>query len=163
MSVLGLLGIIYSKRWPLLLSFALIAAYLVVSYRDYYAILFTPLLVAGVFLLLQKKKMPAYLLLPVLFAGTVFCLLTLVPALYPGPASKTMELIQERGKTGTILISGPFGHEWQYESPFTILRYNSEFLPTAQAVICLEVCPSIDITRGWERLKEAQVETWVKE
>ena len=75
-------------------------------------------------------------------------------------ARQVMQLLRSDSVEGMVIIDGPFGHEWQYESPFPIRRFRPEFLGEAQAVVCIEECPGMVGREGWERIGR---EVWVRE
>ena len=164
LTVLGMWGMLRHRRFGLLGSFILLSAFCFISFREYYDILFTPLFIGGAILLLQQRKNRS---LPFLWltAGLVFCTAFFTwkyPVIYsPGPARSVMQEIQAAGGTGSIIIAGPFGHQWQYESRFQIERYRSGALLSAQAAICLIKCEGIE-TSGWQKVDLYGVEVWGK-
>ncbi len=163
LSILGVAGLILHRRWELLLSFLLVSAFVFLSFRDYYDIYFTPLWIAGAVLLFRAHPprdgwLPWFL---VPLTGVTILTAVLLPSITPlGPAREVMAMLQERHATGAILISGPFGHQWQYESRFPVRRYEPEFLGETQAVICLNPCEKIERSR-FEKIRK-RPEVWVK-
>ena len=83
------------------------------------------------------------------------------PVRTPGPARETLQAIGGTG-SGTVLIQGSFGHEWQYESRDEIRRYRPELVRLAKAIICLNACEPMFNTTGWKRVPDAPVETWMR-
>lgn len=165
LSLLGFAGLLLVRRWGLILSFLLVSAFVFLSFRDYYDLYFTPLFIAGAILLFRARpslRVPLEPLLAVLVAATCVTAFLLPPVIPAGPARQTIRLIQKQAGSGSILIAGPFGHQWQYESRFPIRRYTSEFLPGAQAAICLHVCRGIESAGSFARLAEAEGEVWVR-
>lgn len=163
LSILGAAGLILHRRWELLLSFLLVSAFVFLSFRDYYDIYFTPLWIAGAALLFRAHPphdgwLP-WLLVP-LTAVTILTGVLLPPIIPLGPAREVMVLLQERHATGAILISGSFGHQWQYESRFPVRRYDPAFISGAQAAICLNPCEKIERLR-FEKIRE-EPEVWAR-
>lgn len=162
LSVLGTIGIIASRRWSLLLSLLLVAAFIAVSFRPYYCILFTPLFIAGIAAESRLLKWPG-----VTAIATLLCAFLIIPfALVPfehSPARVTMQALIEQGiDEGTVLIAGPFGHEWQYESPFIVRAFTPRAIDSARVVVCLADCPEIRYRKRWRPMAGVPVEVWVK-
>jgi hypothetical protein len=162
LSALGTWGLVRSRDWPLLMSFGLLTAYVFLGRYDYYAILFTPLLITGAADVLKRDAIPPLLSLGTTAVGTAVLVFVLPPIVTPSSARGIVLRLQEEGVRGNLLIAGSFGHEWQYESPFPIRRYRSEFLESAGGLICLDPCPEVQNAEGWEQLEGSPVETWVK-
>lgn len=158
-AVSGLWGIILRRAWPLALSLLLVAAFVFLSLRSYYAIFFTPLFTGGALLLLReypawwKKIGIAYLL-------TLFFLRPFPPEMAPSPARLVMQRIVQEGVRGEVSIAGFFGHEWQYESTLPIRKYRPGFLDGAGAVVCLDTCDSLG--DSWRKLDGVPVDVWVR-
>ncbi|MDB4978312.1 MAG: hypothetical protein JWM56_498 [Candidatus Peribacteria bacterium] len=153
-AVLGIAGIFKWKQWELILTFLLITAYTALSYFGYYAILFTPLFVAG----LAQFRLPRLWMTILLVLQVGLMKLYFLPSGYPlpGPARAVMQEIRNNHLQGFVLIQGSFGHDWQYESVFPIRRYKKSLEKDAQAVVCLPVCTEkIDETR-WRQLAVAE-------
>ena len=73
-------------------------------------------------------------------------------------------LYQEQG---ILLIDGPFGHEWQYESTRPIGRFTQTLSSSvelqAQAIVCTKKTCEDDVNVDvWKRLEGAPVEVWVR-
>lgn len=163
LGIVGITGMILDRQWALLASVVLVCTFVFLSFRLYYAILFTPLFVAGAIPFIRRFwHRPLSLPAPILLI-TFLCLLLFPPQLRMGPARATMAKISERQAGGDVLIAGSFGHEWQYESPFPVLRYNRALLPQAQAVVCLDACDGIADAEGWRQLPGTPAEVWVRE
>jgi len=62
-----------------------------------------------------------------------------------------MQIIIARHQTGSVLIEGSFGHEWEYESPFPVYRFVPSLLSQSQAVVCLHVCEQ-PLPNGWKKI-----------
>jgi hypothetical protein len=161
LSIVGTIGLFLKPKAGLLLSLGLVAAYVFISRFDYYAILFAPLLIAGTVNLLRRfpaLSTPLIVLMPI---GLAVCLVT-VP---PSPASTVPEVyerIDARSGEGEILITGSFGHEWQYGTSSVVRRYDLAFLDTARAVICIRPCEEMQQQAAWERLSDTPVRIWVR-
>lgn len=161
LSIAGTLGLLIRPRWGLIFSFLLVAAYVFLSRYNYYAILFTPLFIAGLIRLLRTMPhmaLPVAALVPV---GTLWLF-----ALYPPPAPsvvpQVMETVRKNGQDGEILIAGSFGHEWQHASTAPVRRYHSRFLVDAAAVVCLVPCEEMATQSRWIRAENTPVEVWLK-
>jgi len=162
LGIAGITGMVRARQWPLLASLGLVLLFLAVSYREYYAILFAPLLVGGLYGLLKEKPLPALPYLLSLFA--VSAALAGAYALpRPTLARQAMQLIASETKgEGDVLIAGDFGHEWQYESAAPVRRYRKGFLSAAKAVVCLKECPDMVGTPGWKRVVYPDAEMWLR-
>jgi hypothetical protein len=164
LSVLGTIGMFSARRWPLIISLLLVAGFTFLTFRPYYAILFTPLLIAGLasspFLMRRAGT---------ILAATLACALILVPVTFPGhgtsPAPAVYAAAQHAGipDGATVIIAGAFGHEWQYGS-YLVRRMvaNPQLLDSARVAVCLADCPAIRGRAGWEQLSDVPVETWVR-
>lgn len=164
-SVLGTWGIARSRSWPLILSFLLLTAFLLGSVPyPYYAVLFTPLLVAGMREALHSKtSLAAKPLLPAFIAASLVVVFLFPPSFSPSPARAAMQAVIARGREGDIFITQDFGHEWQYESPFIVRHFRRQLLEAAQAVVCQRHCD--DLGFDWQLLPVAGVtlpEVWVR-
>jgi len=162
LSILGTIGMASSRRWSLMLSLFLVAAFIVVSFRPYYCILFTPLFIAGIAARPRLLKWPALTAIAVLL-----CAFLLVPRTFPpfqhSPARVTMQALVDQGiDEGTVLIAGSFGHEWQYESPFIVQKYAPRAIDSARVVVCLADCPEIRWRKRWRPMAGVPVEVWVR-
>jgi hypothetical protein len=157
---LALIGMILGRRWALLLSLFLVSAYIFVSFREYYAILLTPLFLAGAIDAMRLLRIHPNLLLVAVALCTVG-LVRHLPLASPNPARAVLTGIAPQVGEGPILIEGSFGHEWQYESPVPIRRYHLELLEEAQAVVCLQSCNDVPLG-SWRSLPDLPVETWVR-
>lgn len=161
LSIAGLYGILRNKLWPLLLSFVLVAAYVYLARFPYYAILFLPLSIAGLLALLRRRQIvPNLVTLGVAVFSFIFCLLSFPSP--ENPARRVMQALPEFSGTGVILINGDFGHEWQYESSRTILRYRFNLLPMASAVVCLKACTDLDQLQSWRQIMPKPPLVYVK-
>lgn len=163
LTVLGLLGIFTKRRLSLIGSFVLVTAFIFISFREYYDIFFTPLFLAGAILLLSSRRLrlPFVPMFGMLVAVTVGASYFFPMIFSAGPARPVMRAIEERSGTGAILIAGPFGHQWQYESRLFVLRYNEKFLPEAKAAVCLNPCEGIEKS-NMEKHEVEGVEVWTR-
>ncbi len=164
LSITGLAGLIRTRRWELLLSFLLVTAYVALSRYDYYAILFVPLLAVGFSRFFDPHcktapwfEVPVWTLLLAVGSVVMLWFHPLPPFSVARGVMQSIDLTQ----TDLILISGSYGHEWQYESPSILRRYTESLLPDASGVICLEDCPWFDRS-GWVRT-HVEPEVWVRD
>lgn len=158
-ALVGVYGMTRARSAPLLFSFLLVCAFVFLSFRSYYAILFAPLFVGGVILLLRERP-EWWKKIGTAFILALFILHPLPLGLSPSPAREVMRRLQQEGVKGEVLIAGSFGHEWQYESSLPIRRYRPEFLKDAGAVVCLDVCGSL--RNPWRKLRGTSVDVWVR-
>lgn len=164
LSILGTAGMFAGRRLALIASLFLVCAFVFLSFRPYYAVLFTPLFLAGLASspVLMRRTGTTLLL-------TLLCALFLVPTAFPkttsSPVSAVYAATQQAGipKGATAIIAGPFGHEWQY-GPYIVHRMvpHSQLLDSARVAVCITECPAIRGRAGWEQLKDTPVETWVR-
>ncbi len=159
LSILGLYGMVRSRDYALVLTLMLVTAYIFVGFRSYYAILFTPLLIAGLLSAPRLLKSSALLLALQIVAGITIFLY--VPFSEMSSARSIGRALLEAGVHGEILIEGSFGHEWQYLMPGPVRRYRPEFIKDASAIVCLDRCTGIDMTT-WRRLPGIDEEVWVR-
>lgn len=170
-TVLGMVGLLRRGNSALLWTFGLLAAYVLVSYHEYYAVLFLPIIAVGMILLLRRWSPHPLIVLAPLLLGTVVLAGPHILSVPSNPARDVMQAIAARTMTGSILIAGNFGHQWQYESGLPIFRYRPKLLPGAQAVVCLTACPEVSETqqppsRGaalWRKMEGMDVEVWVRQ
>lgn len=169
LTLTGIVGLVTSRRTDLVLTFALVLGYAMLTTQFYYAILFTPLLVGGTFLLLCKRKLrPSFLSLAHVLTA-LFAVFMLRPN-GDGPlrARETMRLLKAQGIEGSVIIDGNFGHDWQYEAgDLSIVRFtpvlSADIESAASAFICTKQACDEDIdTSMWVRLPEAPVPVWIK-
>ena len=161
LSCVGTWGILRSRSWPLIATFVLTCAFILLSRIDYYAILFTPLFLAGAFVLVREQRASSTGLALLTLAFSVMLLIFRPFHAGPSVARDVLSVIVAEHQQGPILMNGTFGHEWQYESSDEIRRYNPELLTIAQAVVCLQACPEINPSE-WRRMPRVSVEVWVK-
>lgn len=162
-SAVGTWGIIKNGDRALTLSFLLICAYIFFSITpSYYAVMLTPFFVAGLWHIFHQRRHPhAFPLLGCLIFASAIITWFAQPARTISMARQTMTAVGGAG-TGTVVISGSFGHEWQYESRSPIRRYRPEFAKDAGTIICLNPCEPMFDTTGWKRAPDAPVETWIE-
>lgn len=163
LSIDGLYGLGRSRNVGLLGSFALVSAYILLSYRPYYAILLTPLLVMGCF------SLPAFFTEKrAALTTAALCLiiaLTWLPPVKENLARSTAHRIHSASVEPDvpIFIAGPFGHEWQYYlSPNPVYRLGTD-VPTDQPkiLICTEGCDGLEFDRNEEgKIKWHSAELW---
>jgi len=153
LSLFGTIGLLRKPTFGLLGSFVLVGAYIFLSRYDYYAILFTPLFIAGMFPVLKSRPtIRAAIVLGVPFI-TILMMTGLRPPQYaPSLASSVMKTIDEQSGSGELLINGSFGHEWQHASKTPVRRFVMDYLDTARAVVCLQSCKELEQQAGWESI-----------
>lgn len=158
LTAFGVFGMLRSRHGALLCTLLLVTAYSIVSYREYYAILFTPLLITGLVAQSKLLRSPAFILAAQIVAG--IALFFYVP-FSPRSAASTVSVALDRvDARGTVLIKGSFGHEWQYLMPGPVLRYQERFLDEAKAVVCLAPCETFP--KNWRQLHVGAEEVWVR-
>jgi hypothetical protein len=144
-SIVGTAGIVHSRRWDLLLSLLLVAAYIWLSYRGYYALLFLPLFVGGAFSLpLQNMRHVSFIRAE---AAMIAFVLFFLPPIQKNLARDVTQILAARGvfvqkENGAAIIVGSFGHEWQYYSPYPVFRYTPRLLGPNDVIMCLDACPA---------------------
>lgn len=164
-SLFGTWGILVSRDRMLQASFALVCLYILGSVPyPFYAILFTPLFVGGMIALFHQKRHPhGFPLVSALVAGSMVVTWLVKPAMDPSTARLTMKEIDTYGHDmRIILISGSFGHQWQYETRATVRRYLPQLAQGADGIVCLNPCSPMFRIGTWKRLIDAPVETWVR-
>ncbi len=157
--VMGLWGIMRKRAWPLALSILLVAAFIFLSLRSYYAVFFAPLFTGGVLLLLREHR-ACWKQIGIAYLLALFFLRPFPPEMAPSPARLVMQRLMREGIEGVVLISGSFGHEWQYESRLPIRKYRPELLKGAGAVVCLTTCDGL--SDSWQKLEGIPVDVWVR-
>lgn len=163
-SALGTWGVLRSHDRALQLSGLLVLAFVTLSIPfPSYAILWTPVFIGGLQHLFETKGHPhGVSLITLIAAGSAVTTALARPSLEHDAARAVMRAVAPSVGTGTILIQGSFGHQWQYESHAVIRRYKPEFAKDARAIICLNACEPIFNTSGWRRFGGLLVETWVR-
>ena len=162
LSILGTLGMFSARRWSLVGSLFLLSLFLFLSFRPYYGILFTPLFIAGIAAHPRMLRFTGLSVVLMLFCAAFIVPRTL-PASDPTPARLVMQtLAKNRVTEGMVLITGSFGHEWQYESSLVVQRYNPRLIDSARAVICLADCPEVRWRERWRILPGLPVEVWMR-
>ena len=155
LSVMGVVGLLLGKGWEYILSAALVAAYVFVAYRPYYAILFPPILIAGLVSAPRLLKFGIPLLILQIMLGLFFT--WTAPPQVISAARPVGQILRSHDVHGIVLINGAFGHDWQYEMPGRVQRYDTEFITRASAAVCLDVCKGIP--RSWQKINETP-EVW---
>lgn len=167
LSIVGTIGLCIRPKAGLLLSIILIFSYVFLSRYDYYAILFTPFFVAGTLLFLRRFPLYASMFLLSMPFGLASVLWYMPPSPTSGVA-QVFAAIEEHSKNPSvsqdvIFISGSFGHDWQYRTKRTVLRYQPDAIDTAYAVICLHSCEEMNQQAAWQRLDDVPVEVWMRQ
>ncbi len=166
LTIVGLFGILTSGRMDFLATLLLLVLYIFISSQTYYALLLTPILVAGLMSLLLRRKISGQLFLPMHLILTAVLVFKAFPDMHPTSARSTMRFLHDHAITGLVLIDGPFGHEWQYESAGPIGRFtqtlSSSVEDTAQALVCTKKTCEEDFGDEWVRMEGAPTEVWVR-
>jgi hypothetical protein len=164
-SVIGLWGILTGGRRDLLLSLILILLFIFLSSQPLYAILLLPLLTGGLFLLFCRRKVPPRGFLLLQAVATTIVIIISPPTKNLNIARETIASLHAQGITGMILIDGPYGDEWQYESPEAVRTFSQELSTNiekqAAVLICTKKSCEDDIdTDIWKPLPG--LPAWVK-
>ncbi len=162
LSIAGTAGLLRFPRRPVLASFFLTCAYIFAGFHGYYGIILVPFFVVGLADILRAWPRLAAPFAVCFLVGACVLLFSNVRLPSRSVADATIEVIEARARQGDVLIQGSFGHEWQYESEYPILKYGEWLLPNAQAVVCLGDACDIRGNTGFERLAAAPVETWMR-
>ncbi|OGJ69096.1 hypothetical protein A3J34_03690 [Candidatus Peribacteria bacterium RIFCSPLOWO2_02_FULL_51_10] len=166
-SLIGSWGLIIGGRRDLQLSALVLGVYFFISSAQYYAILFTPLLIGGVFILLRQRKIFPALFISLQAVTAVILTVLFLPPFQVSDARKVMEKLRARGSAGLILIDGVFGHEWQYESRVPVRIYSPELSSDVEdlagAIVCTKkTCEEQIDTEKWVRIENQPMEVWVR-
>ncbi len=167
-SMAGTLGILSSSRIDLVFSFGLVLGFVILTSQQYYAILFTPLFMGGMFMLLCRRRLNPGIFIGVQVACCVVIVALSLPALQTTVARDFMRQIQATRLTGSMLIDGYFGHEWQYESRLPIRRFSQDLSAAAEEKAAIFVCTKNggcddDIDREmWMRFPDMILPTWIR-
>ena len=152
-TLVGVAGIVRWGSWALRASAVLVFVALLGAQMEYYAILPLPLLVGGLMALFSSgvriEKFP-YTVIYV--ACSVILIALTAPWFSINPAAAVSQEIQKHS-SGTILIVGSFGHQWQYQNRQTVHRYSERLLPNADAVVCLAPCQQMGFP-GFRKLSD---------
>ena len=165
-SIVGTVGLFWSRRYGVIMTFILICAYVALSRYDYYMILFTPLVVYGVREVLHRCRYVVLHAFPyscVLLLGFLIVIVqSQRPSFVHNPARSVMRMLDhELPKDSLVLIRGSFGHQWQYESLFPVQRYRDDLLSIARGVICLEECGRFG--KDWKKVEVEGVNVFVSD
>lgn len=166
-TVVGIVGILGSGRADFIATLLLLLGFVALTAQDYYAILLTPVLCAGLMLLLSKRRISGEVFIPLQILSAVVLLYHFFPRTPATPARDTMRFLQAQDFSGLVLIDGPFGHEWQYEHRgFSIGRFtqtlSSAIEASASAIVCTKKTCEEDIGDGWVKMDGAPIEVWVR-
>ena len=164
LTVAGLYGMIVTRAWIFLITFVLVSLYTVASVHLYYALLFTPLLLAGCVPLFVKYPGSSRPLLILTLLGSCLLWPMFHPVFTPDPTRALVQALHLIPTKGDLMINGSFGHDWQYESPVPVRIFSLDALSEAQAVVCLKMCPPGVANSGeWSRIQDAQTEVYIKQ
>ncbi len=153
----GIAGLALKKNAWIGASFMLVIAYVLLGRFEYYAILFLPFFVTGAKHLLRRMPRVAVPMAVGVVLGTVAILTLWMPLLTP--QSRARYVLGYAG-SGTILLTGGLGHEWQYEaSSDQTLLWSGEADPSAvDAVVCFKDCGKLEA--AWHEGMGGQVHIW---
>ena len=160
-AVVGVAGLALKRHWFILASFALFAAYVFLGRFEYYTILFLPFFVTGAKHLWRRAPVLAAPSAVLLLACTALLLAFHRPLL--APRSPARYVLRQLPASGTVLLEGSFGHEWQYEaSPGQrLLLYSAQVDSAADVAVCFDRCEAL-ADAGWMELEGGLANTWWK-
>ena len=166
-SLAGTVGILTSSRWDLVTAFGLIFGFVVLTSQEYYAFLLLPIFIGGTFLLLCRRRLRPGLFIAVEFLATIIIVTRLLPIMHTTHARTVMRILRAQSVSGPVLIDGPFGHEWEYESSVPVLRFSqklsSDAEAKAQAFVCTKKGCDEDVNLDtWVRLPDAPIPVWLR-
>lgn len=162
-SIAGTWGILRSRSWALVLSFLLVSFSVFLAWQPYYAILFTPLLLCGLMHFFHYRPLRTFPYTPLLVFSTAV-LVGIAPPWFGSVPSRAVVTLVEREATqsGSLMIYGSFGHDWQYESSkHAVRRYTPQGFVEASALVCTVNC---DVIRkeGMSLATRFPMEVWVR-
>lgn len=167
LSVAGTTGVLTGKRLDLIATFILVFLFVALTSQHYYAILFTPVFIGGVFLVLCRRRLKPGSFLLMQIICTVAIIALEFPMMHSTVARETVRrLLRGDANLASILIDGPFGHEWQYESSVPVRRFtqtlSSEAEDRAQAFICTrnDGCDADVNPDKWTLVSDMQIPVW---
>lgn len=149
----GIAGMLRGREWMLLGTFLFLSLYTFASVHLYYAILFTPLLIAGSVPLLRRTSWLAWPVALLTFIGTAALWPSVHPVFTPDPTRTVMDALNPMPGRGDVLIQGSFGHDWQYESPVPVRTFTVPAIGEAQLVLCRTECPETPLLKTWSSAK----------
>jgi len=161
LSVLGTFGMIRAKAFGLIGSFLFVCGYIALSRYDYYAVLFLPLLIGGVIASPSCMKLTRMSTVVLAIVGFIF-VGDFTSMLASSSAREAKPFLSAIAEDQMLLISGSFGHQWQYESPVSVRRYREDLVVTAGAVVCLDSCEGFDFSE-LVKIEDSSVEMWIRE
>lgn len=167
LSLAGTVGVITSNRLDLVAAFGLVLGYIVLTSQHYYAILLTPVFIGGTYLLLCRRRLRPGVFLFCETACAALMVTLAFPVMHTTSARSVMQALRDQGVTGPVLIDGPFGHEWQYESTVPVLRFSDRLSVdaerSAQAFVCTKAACDNDVNLDeWVRLADMPLPTWTR-
>ena len=166
-SIVGTWGVFTGDRWDVKATLLIALAYIALSAQYYYAILLTPLFAAGVLSLLVRRRLNARAFIRAQLVGSLLMIFFAHPAMTPSAAEVTIERLSPGHLSGVLLIAGPFGHEWQYESPVPVRKYSQELATqienSASALVCTKKTCEEEVDREkWLKYDTDPVEMWIR-
>jgi hypothetical protein len=162
-AILGVWGILRSKSWALILTFILMSLAMCMAWQQYYGILFSPLLVAGLLHFFHHQKLKSFPYSPLIVFATAV-IVGITPPWTTTAVSREVvsDVEQHATQSGALMIYGFFGHDWQYESTHRpVRRYIPQEFAHASALVCTNNCDAIRKEGMW-LVTDHPVEVWVR-
>ena len=165
LSILGTFALLLRRDIPVLLSFAILCGYILASPQPYYAVLPVPFLVFGctrILDILEKYQR--------IFSCITVCS-TLIILYHFAPSTSEFRVRSFLGhlpanvlqSSGVLMISGYFGHDWQYESSLPVRKFSQSALNDAIAVICIDHCKnSVTEDSHWKKFSDVPFPVYIR-
>jgi hypothetical protein len=161
LTVAGVYGMAQSRAWIFLVTFILLSVYNFASVHLYYALLFTPLLIAGCVPLFRLRPRLASPLVILTAIGTAVLWVPFHPVFSPDPTREIVESLRLEPGKGDLVLNGPFGHDFQYESVVPVRKLTQNGILDAQAVVCIADCPEDLLREGiWSSTRSGNWEVY---
>ena len=162
-AVLGVWGILRSKSWALILTFILMSLAMCMAWQQYYGILFSPLLVAGLLHFFHYNKLKSFPYSPLVVFATAVLVGIVPPWTTTAVSREVVNTVEQHAtQSGALVIYGFFGHDWQYESLHrSVRRYTPQEFKNASALVCTNNCDAIR-KEGMLLVTDHPVEVWVR-
>lgn len=166
-SLAGTVGILTSSRWDLVAAFGLVFGFVILTSQPYYAFLLLPIFIGGTFLLLCRRRLRPGLFVLLELICTAVIVTYLFPVTHTTNARAVMRELRAQNIVRPVLIDGPFGHEWEYESSVPVLKFSQHLSAdaeaTAGAFVCLKGGCDEDVNLDeWVRLPDAPIPVWLR-
>ncbi len=165
LSILGTFALLYRRDIPVLLSFSILCAYTLTSSQPYYAIILVPFVVFGCTRIVDILEHYRHFFV----CSTVCCtLFVLYSSVVSAPEFRVRDFMHHLPSnvlqsSGNLMISGYFGHEWQYESPLPIRKFSQAALNGAIAVVCIKQCEkSVTEDGHWKQFSTSPFPVYIR-